>query len=173
MGAYFDEMKRAMTYLGKDPRTIFLGQWYSRLPATLADVPEGKKLELPVIEDAQMGMSIGLSLAGFVPISCYVRWNFLLLAANQLVNHLDKLEQTSHGGYKPKVIVRTAVGSTRPLLPGCQSDGDFTAAFRLMLTNVDIVTLKEPEDIFPAYEKALRSERSTILVEYGNAYLDK
>jgi hypothetical protein len=56
------------------------------------------------------------------------------------------------------------------LYPGCQSDGDYTAAFRLMLTNIDVVTLKDPEDIVPAYEKALSSDRSTILVEIGNAY---
>ena len=173
MGLYFEEMKRAMTLLGADPRTIFLGQWYSRFPATMADVPESKKIELPVIEEAQLGMSIGLSLAGFVPISCYVRWNFLLLATSQIVNHLDKLEVMSNSGYRPKVIIRTAVGSKRPLLPGCQSEGDFTTAFRFMLERFDIVTLKEPEDIVPAYTRALRSENSTILVEYGDNYLDK
>jgi pyruvate/2-oxoglutarate/acetoin dehydrogenase E1 component len=170
MGAYFDEMKRAMNTLAADPRTIFLYQNYGRVSWTLVDVPESKKIDLPVIEDAQMGICTGLSLAGFVPISCYVRWNFALLAANQIVNHLDKLEQMSGGGYNPKVIIRTGVGSTRPLYPGCQSDGDYTAAFRLMLTNIDVITLKEPEDIVPAYEKALSSDRSTILVEIGNAY---
>lgn len=172
MGAYFDEMKRAMKILADDSRTVFLYQNYGRVGWTLVDVPEDKKIDLPVIEDAQMGMSTGLSLAGFIPISCYVRWPFLLLAANQIVNHLDKLERMSNGGYKPKVIIRVGVGSTRPLDPGCQSTGDYTEAFRAMLTNVDMVTLPKAEDIFPAYMKALASERSTILVEYGNAYED-
>ena len=167
---YFDEMKLAMSRLAADPRTVFLYQNYGRVSWTLVDVPEEKKIELPVIEDAQMGFATGMALAGFVPVSCYVRWPFMLLAANQIVNHLDKLEQMSHGGYKPKVIIRVGVGSTKPLDPGCQSTGDYTAAFRCMLTNVDIVTLREPEDIVPAYAKALRSERSTIGVEYGNTY---
>ena len=173
MGLYFDEMKRAMQMLADDPRTVFLYQNYGRVSWTLADVPEEKKIDLPVIEDAQMGFAIGLSLAGYTPVSCYVRWNFLLLAANQIVNHLDKLEEMSNGGYKPKVIIRTAIGSTRPLLPGCQSVGDFTAAFRLMLTNVDVVSLHDAEDIVPAYSKALRSDRSTLLVEHGNCFEDK
>lgn len=173
MGLYFDEVKRSMKMLAEDPRTLFLGQWYGRIHWTLQDVPEAKKYELPVIEDAQMGICTGLALAGFIPISCYVRWNFLLLAANQLVNHLDKIEEISGGGYRPKVLIRTSVGSTRPLYPGCQSTGDYTAAFRLMLTNVDVVSLYEPEDIFPAYSKALRSERSTLLVEHGNCFEDK
>ena len=109
MGLYFDEVKRSMKMLAEDPRTLFLGQWYGRIHWTLQDVPEAKKYELPVIEDAQMGICTGLALAGFVPISCYVRWNFLLLAANQLVNHLDKIEEISGGGYRPKVVIRTRV----------------------------------------------------------------
>jgi hypothetical protein len=42
-----------------------------------------------------------------------------------------------------------------------------------MLTNVEVVRLDEPEDIFPAYHAALTRDRSTILVEYGNHYVDK
>lgn len=167
---YFYEMKRAMRLLGEDPKTVFLFQNYGRVSWTLVDVPEEKKIELPVVEDAQMGFATGMALAGFTPISAYVRWNFALLAANQIVNQLDKIEQMSNGGYRPRVIIRTGVGSTKPLYPGCQSDGDYTAAFRLMLTSIDVVTLKEAEDIVPAYLKALRSERSTLLVEYGNQY---
>lgn len=172
MGLYFDEMKIAMNMLSRDPRTVFLYQNYGRVSGTLVDVPEEKKIDLPVIEDAQMGFCIGLSLAGYIPVSCYVRWNFLLLAANQLVNHLDKLEEMSGGGYRPKVIIRTAVGSTTPLYPGVQSVGDYTTAFRLMLGNVDVVRLSDPYDIYPEYRRALHSDRSTLLVEEGNAYED-
>ncbi len=173
MGLYFDEVKRSMKMLAKDRRTLFVGQWYGRIHFTLEGISETKKYELPVIEDTQMGICTGLALTGIIPISCYVRWNFLLLAANQLVNHLDKIEEMSNGGFKPKVIIRTSVGSTRPLHPGCQSTGDYTAAFRLMLTNIDVVSLYEPEDVFPAYSKALRSERSTLVVEHGNCFEDK
>ena len=42
-----------------------------------------------------MGMTIGLLMAGKIPVSIYPRWNFLLLAINQLVNHLDKLTEDS------------------------------------------------------------------------------
>lgn len=171
LNAYFYEMNRAMRYLARDSRTIFLGQFYGAMPASLQGIPKNRAIEMPVAENMQMGISTGLALAGFIPVSLYVRWNFLLLAADQLVNHLDKIERMSGGGYKPKVIVRTCVGSTKPLDSRCQHVSDFTNAFRHMLTNVDVVTLEEPEHIFPAYKAALHSERSTLLVEYGNAYL--
>lgn len=172
LNEYFSEMTRAMSYLAAAKRTVFLGQFYGAMPATLSGVPKAKKLEVPVAENLQLGMSTGLSLAGFIPVSLFVRWNFLLLAADQLVNHLDKIERISGRGFKPKVIIRTCVGSTKPLDSRCQHTSDFTAGFRAMLTNVDVVTVPKARDIFPAYQDALCSERSTILVEYGNAYED-
>ena len=122
-----------------------------------------------------MGMSIGLALQGQVPVSIYPRWNFLLLAANQLVNHLDKIGVMSNSGYQPRVIIRTSIGSQRPLHPQFQHIGDFTDAFRLMCTTVDVVRLDEPRQIFPAYKRALLRDdgRSTLLVEWGDYYGEK
>ena len=46
---------------------------------------------LPVAEEMQMGISVGLAIDGFVPISIFPRWNFLLLGMNQLINHFSSL----------------------------------------------------------------------------------
>jgi hypothetical protein len=45
----------------------------------------------------------------------------------------------------------------------------------LILNNIEVVKLDEPEEIFPAYKKAYeRSDgRSTLLVEYGDYYNEK
>ena len=176
---YLDELTRAMEFLGRDERTIFLGQAVAcsgtAMTNTMKNVPREKLLEMPVAEDLQMGMSIGLALNGFIPVTVYPRWNFLLLATNQIVNHLDKLVAMSNWGYCPKVIIRTSIGSERPLHPQHQHVGDFTNAFRLMCQNIEIVRLYEPEQIFPAYQYALNRPAglSTILVEYGDYYNEK
>lgn len=176
---YFDELCRAMDYLARDERTVFLGQAVAcpgtAMTNTLKNVPRAKLLELPVAEEMQMGMATGMALAGQVPVSIFPRWNFLLLAVNQVVSHLDKLPVMSNGGYRPKVIIRTGIGSERPLHPQHQHVGDFTDAFRLMCKSIEVIRLDEPADIFPAYQKALdRTDgRSTILVEYGDYYSEK
>ena len=41
-------------------------------------VDKNKLYELPVAEEMQMGMTLGLSLLGKTPISIYPRWNFCL-----------------------------------------------------------------------------------------------
>lgn len=176
---YFDEMCRAMEFLSRDPRTIFLGQAVACpgtiMSNTLKNVSRGKLLELPVTEEMQMGMSTGLALAGHVPVCIYPRWNFLLLAVNQIVNHLDKLPIVSNDGYQPKVVIRTGIGSERPLHPQHQHVGDFTEAFRLMCKTIEIIRLDEAGQIFPAYKWALEREdgRSTIVVEHGDYYNEK
>ncbi len=168
--SYSDELTAAMTWLGEQPDTIFLGQQV-RYPGnalfnTLHNVPEEKKIELGVMEDSQLGMSIGLSLTGKVPITIYPRMNFLICAMDALINHLDKIEQYSHGQFRPKVIIRVCVGSTHPMNPGVQHSGDYSLA----LHNVRIIRLKEEWNILPAYQEAYYSGLSTILIEYGDLY---
>ena len=176
---YFEELKKSMEFLSKFEETIFVGQSVeypgTAMFNTLKDINKKKRLELPVAEEMQMGLCIGLSLNGKVPISIYPRWNFLLLAANQLVNHLDKISSMSNGEAQPKVIIRTSIGSERPLHPQEQHTGDYTEAFRKILTNIEIIRLEEPKEIFKAYKKAyLRKDgKSTILVEYGDYYNEK
>lgn len=166
-----------MDFLSKHPDTIFIGQAVeyagTAMTNTLKDVPSSKKLELPVCEDLQAGITNGLALAGKIPVSIYPRWNFFLLATNQVVSHLDKIPLISD--YKTKAIIRTGIGSIRPMHPQHQHIGDFTEAFKLMLSNIDVIRLDEPEQIFPAYEKALNRTdgKSTILVEWGDFYNEK
>jgi pyruvate/2-oxoglutarate/acetoin dehydrogenase E1 component len=158
---------------------LFLGQAVevpgTAMSNTLTDVPREKLLELPVDEEMQMGMTNGLAIAGQIPVSIFPRWNFLLLAVNQIVNHLDKFPVMSNGGYRPRAIIRTGIGSERPLHPQHQHVGDFTEAFRLMCGNIEVIRLDEPEQIFPAYEKALtRTDgKSTLVVEWGDFYSEK
>lgn len=177
MKKYYDEVLRGTLLLAHQPKVIFLGQSVCyhghALSRTIKDVSPEKKLELPVLEETQMGMSIGLAMTGFLPVSIYPRFNFLLLAVNQLVNHLDKISAMSHGELEPKVIIKTMVGSERPLYPGIQHVGNFSAAFKLLLTTVVVEDLVEVEQIFPAYENALRRKQSTILVEHGDYYNEK
>jgi len=168
-----------MTWLAADPRTVFLGQAVgfpgTAMSNTLRDVSKDRLIELPVFEETQMGMTTGFALSGFVPISIFPRWNFLLCAVNQLVNHLDKIPLLSGGKYPGKAIIRTSVGSVRPLHPQHQHVGDFTDAFRLMCSTIEIIRLEETDQIFPAYRHALLREdgRATILVEYGDYYNEK
>lgn len=172
MPTYFDQLCAAMEMVARNERAIFLGQAVEAkgtgMSASFANVPRHQLLELPVFEGTQMGLSIGLALDGWLPISVYPRFNFLICAMDQLVNHLDKIPLYS--GFRPRVIVRVGVPTAVPLDPGPQHLGDFSEAFRLMFKTVKIVELSETGKIIPSYREAMGYDGSTILVEYTERY---
>ncbi len=171
---YKDELTKAMTLLGNDPRTIFLGQTVeysgSGMYDTLKNVSKDKRIELPIMEDVQMGMSIGLSLRGYIPISIYPRFDFLICAMNQLVNHLDKISEMSNGEFNPKVIIRTAIGSKEPLYPGIQHCSDYTDGFAKMLKNIVVISFYGSSGIVDFYKEALNDDKSYLMIEEADSY---
>ena len=118
----------------------------------------------------QAGVALGMALEGYLPISLYPRMDFIILAMNQIINHLDKWEAMSMGQSKPKIIMKAVVGSEYPLDPGHQHKANYTECFRNASTNMDVVELLYPHQVLPAYEKALNSDRSTLIVEHGDLY---
>ena len=171
---YKEELMGAMEWLGEQPDTIFIGQGVCYpghgMFDTLENVPMDKRIELPVMEETQLGMSLGLALTGKTVISIYPRFDFLLLAVNQLVNHLDHLEEFTHGQYHAKVIIRVGIGSKEPMYPGVQHCGDYTNAFGELLKNILVWKLPAPLLITSVYEEAYNAQGSTLIVEEMDLY---
>lgn len=162
-------LNEAMHLLADVPGALFLGQGVAfpghAMFKDLDGVPMEQRIELPVVEELQLGMSIGLSLQGFLPVSIYPRFDFLMRAMDQLVNHLDKLERMSCGQFAPRVIIRTRVGTRYPLDAGPQHTQDHTEALRLMLNSVVVDRITQAAEIVPAYRAAMHRNGSTLVVE--------
>lgn len=180
MSKYFDEVVRGTKYWSHCDKVLFLGQSIAYKGNVLfntlekAEVPMEQRLELPVMEEVQTGMSTGLALKGMIPVSMYPRFDFLLSGANQLVTHLDKFSLMTNGHVAPKVILKTVVGSIKPLHPGVQHCMDYTEAFKSLLLTVEVIKLEDAGSVFPAYVKALEREdgKSTLIVEMADLYND-
>ena len=67
-----EELKKTMEWLAEQPDSIFVGQNIvypeNQMYRNLIDIDDNKKFEMPVAEEMQMGVSIGLALGGYVPI---------------------------------------------------------------------------------------------------------
>ena len=168
---YFDSLTASMTWLGSQPDTIFIGQSVAypgnALYKTLEGVPMEKRLEFPVAEDCQLGVSIGLAMMGKTVISIYPRMDFLLCALNQLVNHLDKNLYPLKG----KVIIRTGIGATKPLHPGVQHCGDYTEGIEGLLKNVQVYRLFGAGEIAFVYKTiSKRPHENAIIIEEADLY---
>ena len=93
---YKDELTKSMNYLASKDNTIFVGQQIvykgNPMSTTIEEVPKERMIETPVFEEVQLGMSTGLSITGMCVVSFYPRWDFLIVASNQLVTHLNNLQ---------------------------------------------------------------------------------
>ena len=58
--SYKDALTNSMTYLGQQPDTVFIGQqiiWHGNpMSTTIGEIPKDKLIEVPVMEESQMGM---------------------------------------------------------------------------------------------------------------------
>lgn len=162
-------LNTAMWRLAALPNAIFVGQSVrfggTAMYRDLEGISDSQRLEFPVAEDLQLGFCTGLSLQGFLPICIFPRMDFLLRAADQLVSHLDKLELMSRGQFRPRVIIRTAVGSKTPLDAGPQHTQDHTLAFQALLEHVRVRKIYRPEAILGVYAEAAASADPYLIVE--------
>jgi pyruvate/2-oxoglutarate/acetoin dehydrogenase E1 component len=173
---YKDALTNSMTFLGQQSDTIFIGQqilWHGNpMSTTLGNIPKDKMIEVPVMEETQMGMTLGLALNGHKVVSFYPRWDFLICAANQLVNHLDKIKKMSNGQWNPHILIRVGKGADKPLDPGHQHKGNYIDEFKEMCPDIEFHNLKSWSDIELAYKYANNNGGIHVLAEYPELYYE-
>jgi hypothetical protein len=172
---YKETLSQIMTDLSNDDNTVFIGQQIvyrgNPMSTTLDDVPKEKMIEVPVMEETQMGMSLGLAMTGKRVITFYPRWDFLISATNQLVNHVDKYELMT--GEKVHIIIRVGKGSETPLDPGHQHKANYLEEFKSMCKNVKIFDCKTIDDLKLNYQFAKDNVGVYIINEYPELYYNK
>jgi pyruvate/2-oxoglutarate/acetoin dehydrogenase E1 component len=163
-----------MTFLSEKSDTIFIGQQIlfqgNPMSTTLINVPKEKMIELPVMEDSQMGMSLGMAMTGKFVITFYPRWDFIICATNQLVNHVDKLKLMSGGNWDANMIIRLGKGSDKPLDPGHQHKGNYLDQFKELCPNIKFIELTDPTQIESSYVEAYENGGIHVIVEYPELY---
>jgi len=174
LSPYKDELTKSMTWLAEQNNVIFIGQQivYAGNPmsTTLTNVPKDLMIEVPVMEETQMGMSLGLAMAGKTVVTFYPRWDFLICATNQLVNHVDKINLMSQGKWDANMIIRLGKGSDKPLDPGHQHRGNYLTEFKSMCPNINFHDLNKWNDIEEIYKNAYENGGIHVIVEYPELY---
>ena len=77
----------------------------------------------------------------------------------------------SFGEFKPRVIIRTSIGSKRPLDGGVQHTQNYTKIFKSILTEVEVIDLKI-KNIFKELKRAYyrKDGKSSLIIENGDSY---
>ena len=163
---YKDAITQAMTELGNDDYH-FIG--YSILPGdamgTLKDVPENQKTETPVAENLMVGLAIGMSFEGIKSVVYFERHDFMLVAADAIGNHVDKINRISHGEFKVPIILKTVVDDGGLFYSGPTHSQNFTDTFRAMV-DFPVIDAMTPSEAYSAYNFARSHDGPVMVVEH-------
>lgn len=163
--SFKEAITHSMTKIG-EAGGIFIG--YSLVPGdamgTLVNVPMNQKIETPVAENLMVGIGIGMSLEGFITVVYFERHDFMLVAADAIVNHLAKMKRISHGEFNPKVILKTVVDDGGLFYSGPTHSQNFTSEFKSMV-DFPILVPNNSSEALKMYEFALKCEGPVMIVE--------
>lgn len=166
---YKEELIASMDFLAKQDNTLFIGNGLltgDRIYGTLANVPLTKCIEMPVAENLVAGVTIGLALRKYHPVLIFQRMDFMLIAADAIINHMALMPDMSGGQFSLPIIIRCIVGSQlKKFDVGIQHKKDFTSLFE---PYIDTVKLKS--NILESYQSAYAKPSPTLLVEYKDDY---
>jgi pyruvate dehydrogenase E1 component alpha subunit len=170
IGSYKDAVLLAMTELGQKG-AIFIGYNVARGDAmgTLKEVPFSQKIETPVAENLMMGLAIGMSFEGFLPVVYFERHDFMMVAMDAIVNHVDKIERISHGEFKVPLIIRAVTADAGPFYSGITHSQDFTDVLRAAVS-FPVSDPKNGSEILQAFRDAVASQRPAIIIERKSRY---
>jgi pyruvate dehydrogenase E1 component alpha subunit len=168
--SYKEAMNLVMTELG-EAGAIFIGYNVARGDAmgTLKGVPADQKLETPVAENLMSGLAIGMSFEGFLPVLYFERHDFMLVAADAIGNHIDKIERISHGEYKVPVIIRAVEAFGGPFYSGPTHHQDFTGVMK-ELVDFPVFDPISGVDVLKAFRGARESGRPAMIIERKSRY---
>lgn len=123
--SYVKDLNAALrSCLQADPRVCVWGEdvldpygGAFKVTAGLSSEFPGRVLTTPISEAAIVGMAAGAAMRGLIPVVEIMFGDFLMLAADQLVNHAAKFAGMYNGAVAVPMVVRTPMGGGRAYGP--------------------------------------------------------
>ena len=132
---------------------------------TLKNVSNEQKIEMPIAENLMVGLAIGMSFEGFRPVVYFERHDFMLVAADAIINHADKIERLSHGEFSVPVIFKSVVADGGLFYAGPVHSQNFTELFTKSV-NFPVLIPKTPSEVVAMYKFAEKANRPVMIVEH-------
>src|SRR5438270_10711953 len=145
----------------RDPTVVFYGQDVA--PSDDDDLVKAfgrDRIRVsPISETAEIGMAVGLALAGYRPVVELLMAEFMLVAMNQVVNTAPRLRYMSGGQVKVPLVLKAGYGFTAGWA------GQHTGSIYTMFTGIPglkVVLPATPADAKGLMASAVRDDNPVI-----------
>jgi len=119
--------------------------------------------DTPLSEDAMTGVGVGMAWAGLRPIHVHIRMDFILLAANQLINMAAKSFYMFGGKLNVPLVIRAMIGKSWG--QGPQHSQSLYSLF-MHVPGIKIVAPTTPHDAKGCLISAVRDDNPVLYVEH-------
>ena len=164
--AMLEEMKR-------DPRVVLLGEdvagggVFRATQGLLEEFGPDRCVDTPLAEAAIIGVAIGASLNGVVPIAEIQFADFIHSAMDQIVSEAARLRYRSNGSWGCPITVRAPYGSG---IHGGPYHSQSIEAIYGHVPGLKVVCVATPYDAKGLLKSAIRDPDPVIFLEHKRAY---
>ncbi len=164
--AMFEEMQR-------DERIIVMGEdvgeggVFRATEGFLNEFGPNRCIDTPLAESAIVGVAIGASLNGILPIAEIQFADFIHPAFDQIVSEAARLHYRSNGTWNCPITIRTPYGAG---IHGGPYHSQSIEAFYAHVPGLKVICVATPYDAKGLLKSAIRDPNPVIVLEHKKAY---
>ncbi len=164
--AISEEMRR-------DERVIIMGEdvgeggVFRATQGILEEFGEDRCVDTPLAEAAIVGVAIGASLNGMLPIAEIQFADFSHPAFDQIVNEAARLHYRSNGTWSCPLVIRTPYGAG---VHGGPYHSQSVEAFYAHVPGLKVICVATPYDAKGLLKSAIRDPNPIVFLEHKKAY---
>ncbi len=164
--AMYEEMKRdeRVVVMGED---VGEGGVFRATEGFQAEFGPERCIDTPLAESAIVGVAIGASLNGIIPIAEIQFADFSHPAMDQLVSEAARLHYRSNGAWSCPIVVRTPYGAG---IHGGPYHSQSIEAIYAHVPGLKVVCVATPYDAKGLLKSAIRDPNPVVFLEHKKAY---
>jgi len=162
----FEEMR-------SDPRVVLMGEDVGqaggpfKTSVGLADAFPDRVIDTPIAENSFVGAALGMAATGLRPVVEIMFADFLLVAADAIVNELAKLRFMSGNQIIAPVTIRAIGGGTMHF--GAQHSATYESLF-VQVPGLHIATAGSPASAYGLLRFAMQLDEPVLFIEHKGLY---
>ena len=173
---YFSDALRAALdeALGRDPNVILLGEdigvyggAFGVTRGLIEKYGPERVRETPISENSFVGIAVGAAMTGLRPVVEIMFMDFILLAADQIINHAAKLHYVYDGQVNVPLVIRAPCGAGRGY--GASHSQSLEAVF-MSAAGLKIVEPSSPFDAKGLLASAIHDPNPVLFLESKALY---
>ncbi len=172
---YRQAIKEALTLIMENDKSVFImGEGvddsagiFGTTTGLQKNFGRERVFDTPIAENTITGIALGASLSGMKPIVVHMRMDFLLLAMDQIVNHISKWHYMFGGKLKTPLVIRTIIG--RGWGSAAQHSQSLQGLF-LHIPGLKVIMPASPYDVKGLLIASIKDEAPVIFIEHRWLY---